>query len=356
MDEKLVEEIIIWAAFTVLATVATYKISLADAKLYKKAALYLVLGVILTILFGIARGVAFFVTFPMLFAYFSKKKASILSRVALENAKNFQQHAKEMGFGIQLPFDEKPHIAAFPLSIPERPGTTLAYADFKEYRIALVTKSIRKNTQDQKESISVESTKFVRTLIGLLEKYGPVLQADGTYRWSADGSHKHVQVGVEKELSEGKSGELESIDLITSGVESTLLPEIYESVHTHMDLVCSLCEEQLQGLDGEQIRRFLAFELGVIEWHNQSMLSMKNLGGEDRENKGDASFFNFLTYYANKKYGDRGESVFQIYSDLATKGGMFEERKLGYDSIAGLGGPEHCGTNKLALAVGFAWP
>lgn len=126
----------------------------------------------------------------------------------------------------------------------------------------------------------------------------------------------------------------------------------------HIVIMNMLCEEQMQKLDDEQSLRFLAFELGVIEWHDQAIMRV----AENQEGEADVRFFNFLIYYANRKYGELGESVFQTYKELATRGLMHEERRLGYESINdginsdGSQRPGHIGTNHLSKAVGFSWP
>lgn len=99
-------------------------------------------------------------------------------------------------------------------------------------------------------------------------------------------------------------------------------------VQMQMMMASMLCEEQLSKMTPEQEKRYLAFELGVIEYFDRTFWRI----GSDDENS-DEQFFNFLDYYANQKYGDSSESVFQLWHLLAVHGLLLKERELGYDSV-----------------------
>lgn len=54
--------------------------------------------------------------------------------------------------------------------------------------------------------------------------------------------------------------------------------------------------------------------------------------------------FNFLIFYANQKYGDNSEAVFQLWQSLGVHGLLNEERKPGFDSVNNQVNPD--GTKK----------
>lgn len=89
-----------------------------------------------------------------------------------------------------------------------------------------------------------------------------------------------------------------------------------------------LFEEQLSKMTPEQEKKYLAFELGVIEYFDRTLLRI-----DSEEDASDVKFFNFLIYYAKNKYGDSSEAVFQLWRALATQGLLLKERELGFESI-----------------------
>ena len=111
-----------------------------------------------------------------------------------------------------------------------------------------------------------------------------------------------------------------------------------EMVHMQMMGASMLYEDQLSKMTQEQEKRYLAFELGVIEYFDRAILSLS-----ETENS-DLRFFNFLIYYANQKYGENAEGVFQLWRSLAVHGLLHGERKLGFDSVNNQVNPD--GTKK----------
>lgn len=94
-----------------------------------------------------------------------------------------------------------------------------------------------------------------------------------------------------------------------------------------MMVASMLYEEQLSKMNKEQEKAYLAFELGVIEYFDRTFLSFAETGNSD------VRLFNFLIYYANQRYGENAEGVFQFWKSLAVHARMHNERKLGFDSV-----------------------
>lgn len=100
-----------------------------------------------------------------------------------------------------------------------------------------------------------------------------------------------------------------------------------EMIQMQMTAASISYEEELLKMTQDQEELYLAFELGVIEYFDRVYLSIIKI--EDP----DLRFFNFLIYYANQKYGENSDRVFQLWKSLAVHGLMHNERKLGFDSV-----------------------
>ena len=111
--------------------------------------------------------------------------------------------------------------------------------------------------------------------------------------------------------------------------EEKQFSSISELVEMSMTLASILFQEQLSEIDKQQEKLYRAFELGVIEYYDRVFLRRAETDAENA----NARFFNFLIYYANQKYGENGEDVFQLWSSLALDGLMHHERELGFDSV-----------------------
>jgi hypothetical protein len=100
-----------------------------------------------------------------------------------------------------------------------------------------------------------------------------------------------------------------------------------ELVQMQMTGASMLYKEQLSKMTPEQEKKYLAFELGVIEYFDRTLLRINS------EEASDVNFFNFLISYAKYKYGDSSEDVFQFWRALAIEGLLLKERELGFDSV-----------------------
>lgn len=102
-----------------------------------------------------------------------------------------------------------------------------------------------------------------------------------------------------------------------------------ELVYMHMDVASMLLGDEVQLFNEEQQIKYLAFQLGVIEYFHQSILA----SSEDLDP--DSIFFNFL--FACAKYGKSDmkavEAVSKAWKDMAISGLYFKERQLGFDSV-----------------------
>ena len=101
-----------------------------------------------------------------------------------------------------------------------------------------------------------------------------------------------------------------------------------ELVRMHMVGCEMLCEEQLQDLSLEKQKLYLAFELGVLEYHHRTMLTLDK--SEDPNN----IFFEFLIFYSNMKYQSDSLPILDFWQGLALQSLMHEERKLGFESVS----------------------
>lgn len=103
-----------------------------------------------------------------------------------------------------------------------------------------------------------------------------------------------------------------------------------------------------------ETERFLAYELGVIEWHDRAIMQLVWSESEEDE---EIRFFDFLSYYCIRKYGHESSDIFGCYMKFATQDLFHRERKLGFDSVNdGLTKPGHIPAPYLAEAIGVEWP
>ena len=100
-----------------------------------------------------------------------------------------------------------------------------------------------------------------------------------------------------------------------------------ELVRMHMMGCEMLCQEQFQDLSLEKQKLYLAFELGVLEYHHRTMLTL------DKSVDANNIFFEFLIFYSNYKYKHEQLRVFDFWRALAVESSMHEERELGFDSV-----------------------
>lgn len=101
-----------------------------------------------------------------------------------------------------------------------------------------------------------------------------------------------------------------------------------ELVRIHMMGCEMLCTDQLQNLSFEKQKLYLAFELGVIEYHHRTMLTL------DESKDANNIFFEFLIFYSNIKYSNESSRVLDFWTALAVNSLMHEERKLGFESVS----------------------
>ena len=127
-----------------------------------------------------------------------------------------------------------------------------------------------------------------------------------------------------------------------------------ELIQMHMMMASILYEEQLAKLTPDQEKCYLAFELGVIEYFDRVFFQISS----DEEDSG-VMFVNFLIYYANHKYTESAEPVFQLWRSLSVHGLLLKERELGFDSVNNQVNPNgsrkvgHFSGRYLKDAVGF---
>jgi|GEM_PF-2887855 len=142
--------------------------------------------------------------------------------------------------------------------------------------------------------------------------------------------------------------------LTSDASEMRLFSSSFEQVEIHMALATMFCMEQLPKLTVEQQQRYLAFELGVLEYYDRVMLQ-EGLSEKDS----GVRFINFLIYYANRKNAELAETVFQFWWSLFRNGGRLTERKLGFDSandrvnVDGSRKVGHSPVQYLTDAIGF---
>ncbi len=127
-------------------------------------------------------------------------------------------------------------------------------------------------------------------------------------------------------------------------------------ISMHIKVTTMLIDDELRNLSNEkQQNKFMAFELGVIEYFFQTMVSSHN----DKDS--DAVFFNFLIHCAKALETDHyaKQSLFTMWKEMAVNGLYFEERGLGFDSVNNDTNPDgskregHFPTSYLMKAVGL---
>ena len=101
---------------------------------------------------------------------------------------------------------------------------------------------------------------------------------------------------------------------------------VSDLVKLHMAITTMLYRDWFQKMTPKEEKQYLAFELGVIEHFDRTVLRVGEHTSDDR-------VFNFITFYAKHTYGDSSENVLQFWRSLAMHGLMHRERKYGFDSV-----------------------
>jgi hypothetical protein len=109
--------------------------------------------------------------------------------------------------------------------------------------------------------------------------------------------------------------------------EESLFSSVAELVQVQMLFTSMLIEHELSNLTEEQKKKYLAFELGVIEYFDQLMMRTES------DNESDIRVMNFLIYYVNSKFSNHSENDLRFWTDALINGQGFKERKLGFNSV-----------------------
>ena len=117
-----------------------------------------------------------------------------------------------------------------------------------------------------------------------------------------------------------------SVNAQSSNSDEKEFSSIAQFVQMHMFGAGIPFQEQLSKMSKEQEKKYLAFELGVIEQIFHTMLWLEQ--GEDT-----VRLFNFLIFYDNYKYPNSAQFAFHSWRKLLVDGQNFTERKLGFDSV-----------------------
>lgn len=135
--------------------------------------------------------------------------------------------------------------------------------------------------------------------------------------------------------------------------------EVYGMVKSYLNMTTMMVQDKMGDLTNEELKRFFAFELGVLQWYDNSFIRQHDFKQEDQDEDGDIMFYNFLIYYSKQKYEDT--KIFDYYMILLRSHGMLRERELGYDS-ANISGDrpglarQVLGGKNLMDAIGRSWP
>lgn len=103
--------------------------------------------------------------------------------------------------------------------------------------------------------------------------------------------------------------------------------KICELTQMHMQLTCFLLEDRIKNISFEELKSYLAFELGVIEY----FFGMYQKLAEFEEPQ--AILFHILNYYCNQKYEKNVDTIMDLWKSLVVLGLMHKQRKLGFDSV-----------------------
>lgn len=129
-----------------------------------------------------------------------------------------------------------------------------------------------------------------------------------------------------KKKRTSKNKKVTSMNTQSSNSDEKDFSPIAQFVQMHMFAAGILYQEQLSKMSKDQEKKYLAFELGVIEQIFHAMLQLEQ--GED-----SVRLFNFLIYYDNYQYPNSAQSAFHFWRALMVNGQNFKERKFGYDSV-----------------------
>jgi len=113
-----------------------------------------------------------------------------------------------------------------------------------------------------------------------------------------------------------------------SDIEEKQFSTVKELVELQMLGASMIFQDQPSDMTPSQEKKYLAFEFGVIEYFDRTILRTSS---ENEDS--DVNFFNFLIYYANKKYSNASEQAFQFWHTLAVEGSHLKERELGFNSV-----------------------
>lgn len=128
--------------------------------------------------------------------------------------------------------------------------------------------------------------------------------------------------------------------------------DIFDLIELHIKTGSALCGNKITNINEKQYKKFLAFELGVIEWHDQSVMKFFN---DEADSTNEIIFYKFLHYYCGRKYNSK--EILSFYIDLFNKGIFIRERKLGFDSVNdGINNPGHLSHNYILRALNLDWP
>lgn len=123
----------------------------------------------------------------------------------------------------------------------------------------------------------------------------------------------------------------EDPDQVIPGALNTKDQEQFSSisdlVKMQMAASCIMFTDHLSKMTQEQEKKYFAYELGVIEYHYRMYLV------STESSDSDIGFVNFMIYYANQKYDENAEAIFEFWNYLVTNELMTDTRKLGFDSI-----------------------
>ncbi|KZY86119.1 hypothetical protein A3741_26860, partial [Oleiphilus sp. HI0069] len=101
----------------------------------------------------------------------------------------------------------------------------------------------------------------------------------------------------------------------------------FNLIQTYLMMAQAFNTKDIESITPEQKMRYLAFELGLIEFFDRNHLS--HLSGYDK----DITYHEFIRFYSIAKYRDDADKVFEFWNSLTVNCDMLHERKLGYDAV-----------------------
>ena len=100
-----------------------------------------------------------------------------------------------------------------------------------------------------------------------------------------------------------------------------------EGAITHVKMCTTFYQDKLKDADNTLMTRYLAFELGVMEYFLRAMLQRHNSLDVNQ------SILGIAICYAAAKYGKHADSVFNTWREMLTGGSMQKERSFGFESL-----------------------